>query len=463
MLSLPQSPTCPGLFSPSSAADGMLIRIRTPGGIINSRQCYAIANLADDFAAGYVHITNRANLQVREIHKNLSIEVLNILQELGLGSRNLEVDPIRNIMSSPTAGIDSFELIDTRPFVRALDNYFQEHPELAALSPKFSVCFDGGGAVSVGDRLNDIRLLAVVDGGNTYLRLYLCAKDTGVLVKKEEAIALVAALADVYLSYTKQSDRPNYRRPRLKHLLEDWGIESYLKLVTGLTMQGAGSRGLGAGSGGLGMGIHPQRQPNLFYIGITLPLGRLESWQLRGLADLARNYGSETLRLTPWQNLLISDIPNRSIADIQDEISKLGLDCSGTSLYSALVACSGSIGCISSNTDTQTDALKLVAELNQKLSLKQPINIHFSGCEKSCAQHGGSDIALVGTKIQQGDRTVEGYDIYVGVGDSSFGRELYRGVTIVEVPRILERIIKLYQRQQLTGESFGEFANRCHI
>jgi ferredoxin-nitrite reductase len=457
LLSLPQpAATCPGLFSPSSAADGMLIRIRTPGGIISSRQSDAIASLCDDFAGGYVHITNRANLQVREIHKNLSIEVLNILQELGLGSRNPEVDPIRNIMSSPTAGIDAFELIDTRPFVRDLDNYFQEHPELAALSPKFSVCFDGGGAVSVGDRLNDIRFLAVVDGENTYFRLYLGASDTKLLVKPEQAIALVAALADVYLRYTKQSDRPNCRKPRFKHLLEDWGIESYLKLVADITMQGARS-------GEQGMGIHPQRQPNLSYIGVILPLGRLESWQLRGLANLARNYGSETLRLTPWQNLLISDIPNHSIADVQDEISKLGLDCSKTSLYSTLVACSGSSGCVSSKTDTQTHALELVAELNQKLSLLQPINIHFSGCEKSCAQHGGSDIALVGTKIQQGDRTVEGYDIYVGVGDSSFGRELYRGVTIVEVPRILERIIKLYQGQQLTGESFGEFANRCHI
>jgi len=448
----------------------MLIRIRTPGGIISSRQCYAIAYLADDFAAGYVHITNRANLQIREIHKNLSIEVLNILRELGMGSRNLEVDPIRNIMSSPTAGIDSLELIDTRPFVKALDNYFQEHPELAALSPKFSVCFDGGGAVSVGDRLNDIRLLAVVDGGNTYFNLYFGARDTKLLVKPEQAIALVAALADVYLSYTKQSDRPNFRKPRLKHLLEDWGVESYLKLVANLTHQsppfvgeGLGERSRQTRGNGWSFGIHAQRQPNLSYIGIILPLGRLESWQLRGLADLAQNYGSETLRLTPWQNLLISDIPNPSIADVQEEISKLGLDCSETSFYSALVACSGSSGCVSSNTDTQTHALELVAELNQKLSLKQPINMHFSGCEKSCAQHGGSDIALVGTKIQQGDRTIEGYDIYVGVGDSSFGRELYRGVTIVEVPRILERIIKLYQGQQLTGESFGEFANRCHM
>ncbi len=463
MSSLPQS-ICPGLFSPSSAADGMLIRIRTPGGIISSRQSDAIANLADDFAAGYVHITNRANLQVREIYKNLSIEVLNILQELGLGSRNLEVDPIRNIMSSPTAGIDAEELIDTRRFVRDLDRYFQEHPELAGLSPKFSVCFDGGGTVSVSDRLNDIRLLAVVDGGNTCFNLYLGAKDTGLLVKPEQAIALVAALADVYLSYTKQSDRPNSRKPRLKHLLEDWGIESYLKLVGERIMLGRRGGGeQGAGSREQGFGIHAQRQPNLSYIGLILPLGRVESWQLRGLADLARNYGSETLRLTPWQNLLISDIPNRCIADVQGEISKLGLDCSGASFYSALVACSGSRGCVSSNTDTQTDALELVAELNQKLSLLQPINIHFSGCEKSCAQHGASDIALVGTKIQFGDRTIEGYDIYVGVGDSSFGRELYRGVTIVEVPRILERIIKLYQGQQLTGESFGEFANRCHI
>jgi len=454
LLLLSKSTTCPGLFYNLSAVDGMLARIRIPGGILSIDQCYAIANLASD-AAGYVHVTNRANIQVREIQENLSLDILNILQELGLGSQNREVDPIRNIMSSPTAGIDPEELIDTRPFVKALDNYYQENTQLAQLSPKFSVCLDGGGMVSVGDRLNDILLLAV---DNAFFRLCLVGINTGILVKPEQVLILIAALAEVYLSYTQK----HLRKPRMKDLLQDWGIDLYLQQVEArLPFALTKNSSLYEKKGGCPIqqviGIHPQRQVGLSYIGVVLPLGRLESWQLQGLAAIAQTYTSE-IRLTPWQNLLIPNIPNRSIVDVRAEIHKLGLD-SQTSLYSSLIACSGTTGCLSSNTDTQAHAKDLVQKLKH-INLLSPINIHFSGCEKSCAQHGGSDITLVGTKIEKGNKTVEGYHVYLGNGDSTFGHQIYQNIEHTEVSELLEQIIKLYQTQSSANESFQQFASR---
>jgi ferredoxin-nitrite reductase len=139
--------TCPGLFYPIPAQDGILSRIRIPGGILNRKQCFAIADIADQHGSGYVDVTNRANLQVREIRTGINAEILKRLQDMGLGSRNPAVDHIRNIMTSPTAGIDPQELIDTRPFVQGWDNYIAAHPALSGLSAKFSVCFDGGGTV----------------------------------------------------------------------------------------------------------------------------------------------------------------------------------------------------------------------------------------------------------------------------------------------------------------------------
>ncbi|MFK0732245.1 MAG: hypothetical protein ACIWVG_13960, partial [Gloeotrichia echinulata HAB0833] len=226
---------CPGLFYATPAQDGILSRIRIPGGMINSKQCSAIANIADEFSGGYIDITNRANLQLREIRTLMNAEVLKRLQDLGLGSRNTIVDHIRNIMTSPTAGIDSQELIDTRPFVRSWDNYIVAHPELSGLSAKFSVCFDGGGRVSVGDRLNDIAFVAVLVDGSVFFRLYLSVgakgeppTDMGILLAPEECLPVLAALADVYL---KHNDPSRKRKLRLQELLHNIGCENYLQEV----------------------------------------------------------------------------------------------------------------------------------------------------------------------------------------------------------------------------------------
>ncbi|MBD6619287.1 precorrin-3B synthase [Komarekiella sp. 'clone 1'] len=463
--------TCPGLFYSTPAEDGILSRIRIPGGILDSLQCRAIADIADHHGGGYVDVTNRANIQVREIHTQINAQVLKHLQDIGLGSSNSAVDHIRNIMTSPTAGIDPQELIDTRPFVQGWDNYIAAHPALSGLSAKFSVCFDGGGTVSVRDRLNDITFAAVLIDGNVYFRLYLSVgakgalSDVGILLPSQ-CLQILAALADVYLAHI---DTTSKRKLRLRELLNTLGCENYLQEVQQRLpfslFRTQECQTKIATAKYQHIGIHPQRQQGLFYIGVVLPLGRLESNQMRGLADLAEKYGNG-IRLTPWQNLLLTDIPQQLVVNVQSELALLGLDSSVTNIKSSLVACSGNKGCAASATDTKRHALALAEYLEIRLTLDWPVNIHFSGCEKSCAQHTKSDITLLGVNIEVDNGTVEGYDIYVGDGDKNqtFGRQLYQHVTFEELPALLERMLKTYKNQRRNSdESFGEFANRYAI
>ena len=403
-----------------------------------------------------------------------------------MGSRNSVVDHIRNIMTSPTAGIDPQELIDTRPFVQDWDNYIAAHPALSGLSAKFSVCFDGGGIIRVYDRLNDILFAAVLVDGNVYFRLYLSVgakgqppSDTGILLTPEQCLPVLAALTEVYLAH---SNTTNNRRLRLLELLNTLGCENYLQevqqrlpfslLCSNLTPQthslvekGEEFSNLLQGEGKYQhIGLHPQRQQGLFYIGVVLPLGRLESNQMKGLADLAAKYGSGTLRLTPWQNLLLTDIPQQWVGDVQSEIAFLGLDTSATNIKSALIACSGNKGCASSATDTKSHALALAEYLETRVTLDCPVNIHFTGCEKSCAQHSKSDITLLGVSIEADDGTVEGYHVYVGDSEHKFGREIYQYVTFAELPALIKRMLDVYKIQRLNlDESFREFSNRCAI
>ncbi|RCJ29220.1 precorrin-3B synthase [Nostoc minutum NIES-26] len=486
---------CPGLFYVTPAQDGILSRIRIPGGMLNSTQCRAIADIAEQYGGSYIDVTNRANLQVREIRTQINPAVLKHLQDIGLGSRTSDVDHIRNIMTSPTAGIDPQELIDTRPFVESWDNYIATHPILSGLPAKFSVCFDGGGLVSVCDRLNDITFAAVLVNAKVYFRLYLSVgtkgkppSDMGIFLAPDECLPVLAALANVYLNHIDTNSRP---KPRLRELLNSLGCESYLQEVEArlpfplfrseirenLTPQPPSLVGkeeeflpLLAGEGlevrsdteYQHIGIHPQRQLGLFYIGIVLPLGRLESKQLQGLADLAESYGSG-IRLTPWQNLLLTNIPQQWVNDVQRKLAFLGLDSSDSNIKSALVACSGKRGCAAAATDTKGHALALAQYLETRVNLDCPVNIHFSGCDKSCAQHSKSDIALLGVSLETENGNLECYHVYVGDGDSNhkFGRELYKCVSFAELPSLLEQMLNVYQKQRKSSsESFREFANR---
>jgi ferredoxin-nitrite reductase len=458
-------PVCPGLFYATPAGDGILSRIRIPGGIINSQQGHAIAEFAERFGEGYVHVTNRANLQIRKI-QGITPEVLTTLQKVGLAATLTEVDHLRNIMGSPTAGIDSLELIDTRPLVRELDTYICGHPEFKGLSPKFSVAFDGGGAVSICEQKNEIGFRAIALENNIYFQLIL-GDATNILLKPEECLSVVVAIAQVYLDNV---DQTLTRKLRLKHLLQDKGVEWYLQQAERYLPFSLLKRLKSTLDKSINpnkyhhLGVHPQRQAGLSYIGIILPLGQLSSKQLHSLTDLAENYGSGSLRLTPWQNLLISDIPNSSIPHFQDEIERLGLDYRANQIQGSLVACTGKTGCTSSATDTKKQALDLADYLKKHISLDIPVKIHFSGCPKSCADHGKSDITLLGTLIEKDETFVEGYHIYVGDKEHAFGRKLYTNVSIAKLPQLILQMLEVYQIKRTEGfGSFGKFTNRYTI
>jgi ferredoxin-nitrite reductase len=464
---------CPSLFNATSAQDGILSRMRLPAGLITSTQCEVVAKITNQFGNDEIQITNRANLQIRT-SQALSSDTLLDLQDYRLASSLATTDGLRNIMASPTAGIDPHALINTIPFMKQWNFYLANHPELEILSNKFSVCFDGDELVNVCDRPNDICLVAVKFDHEIYFDLHLGLGDrgdapsaVGRLIHPKRVLEVLAALTEVYREYTgyklNQSNSGD-RLPRLRELINDWGVDRYLQIVEqkfGDVLQRREEIPPSPPCEGgriSHIGVHAQKQLGLFYIGVVIPLGRLTATQFQDLANLARAYGGGALRLTPWQNMLITDIAEAQVAQVTREINGLGLSISANNPYAAIAACSGYTGCKSAHTNTQADAKKVAAHLESCIQLDHPINIHFSGCDKSCAQHHPSDICLVG--IASGTDT-ETYKIYVGDGDTSFGRELYLGYGAENIPTLIEKLLKIYQDQrQNSTQTFREFVNQ---
>jgi ferredoxin-nitrite reductase len=450
--------TCPGLFYATPAIDGIISRIRIPGGIITTQQAKIVADYATNFSSdGNINVTNRANLQVRGIRASQT--ALINLQQNGLAAIP-EIDHLRNIMSSPTAGIDALELIDTRPIVRQLDKYICTHKELAGLSAKFSVAFDGGGKVSICQQPNEITFAALIENNSIYFQLLIGGETTNIILKPSECVYVVAALAQLYLS---EVDINQKRKPRFKKIFQEKGISKTLEQIQKylpFPLRASNYTHKLYTATYAHIGAHFQRQEGYSYLGVVLPLGKLTTNQLYSLASIADTYGSGSLRLTPWQNIIIPDIKNELILQVQEHIENLGLHWSATHIYSGLVACTGNKGCASSATDTKSDALALAEYLQEHITLDKPVKIHFTGCFKSCAYHGKSDITLLGASKIENNILTEGYQVFVG-SEQAFGREIYSYVSTTQLPQVILQILQVYKLLRKDIDcSFGEWVDQ---
>jgi ferredoxin-nitrite reductase len=470
-----------GLFYVAPNQDAFMLRLRLPGGILAASQASGIADIAERFGGGYVDITTRANLQIREVGAAHPLDVLMAVDELGLTSRGAGADNIRNLTGSPTAGIDPQELIDTRPLTRALYHYILNHRELYGLPRKFNIGFDGGGRVGVLEDTNDIGFAAVRVGSGkavpegVYFRMLLggltghgsFAGDSGVLLEPQEVVSAAAAIVRVFIDHGDRTDR---KKARLKYLIERWGVEKLMEEAARhmpapwRVASPAICEPRGAIDRHAHIGIHPQAQPGLCYLGVTARASRLDAAQLRRLAEIAARHGSGTLRLTVWQNLLVSDIPDAQVEATVAEIEALGLATNASPLRSGLVACTGNAGCKFALADTKRHALALADYLEPRIALDAPLNIHLTGCPNSCAQHYVGDIGLLATKVDAGgDDEIEGYHLIVGGGSGAelrLGREIVRDIPADALPGRLEGLLRGFLARRQPGESFHAFANR---
>ncbi|MBP0462718.1 NirA family protein [Roseomonas sp. PWR1] len=463
-----------GLFFVGPAQDAFMCRLRIPGGILSAHQLDGIAEIARDCAGPYADVTTRANLQLREIPAARGIEVVARLAELGIIPKGTGADNIRNITASPTAGIDPQELVDTRPLVRALHHHILNTRDLFALPRKFNISVCGGGAVEVLEETNDISLRAVETPSGLRYRLTLggitghrdFARPTGIVVKPEEAVRVCDAILRVFIA---EGDRTDRKKARLKYVLDRLGMEGFVGLVEqrlGAALERVAEADLRhapppAKHGHLG--IHAQKQAGLNYIGVVTPVGRLTLPQLHGIADAARRFGSGTIRLTVWQNLILSDIPDAALSAACDAIAALALGWQASNIRGGLVACTGNAGCKFAASNTKRHAAELAAFLEARIAVDAPINIHLTGCHHSCAQHYIADIGLLGAKVERGEDLVEGYDLHVGGGsgpEQKIGRMILPKVAADALGPAVLALLGAWMRDRAPGETFQSFTAR---
>jgi ferredoxin-nitrite reductase len=475
-----------GLFYVAPAQDSYMCRLRIANGILTHSQFAGIADVAERYGGGYSHVTTRANLQIREIEPKHAVAVVEAIQDLGLSSRGAGADNIRNVTGTPTAGIDPQELIDTRPYAREWHFHILNERALYGLPRKFNVAFDGAGTIPVLEDTNDIAFQAVElkDGHGVAPGVWFAlglggitghrdfARSTGVLVKPAEATKVADAIVRVFIDH---GDRTNRNKARLKYVLDQMGVEKFLALVEeklGAKLAKVPTDAIAprpAFDRSAHIGAHAQKQAGRHWVGVVLPVGKLTGTQMRGLAKIAADLGDGDIRLTVWQNLLISGVPTDKLALADAAITALGLTTKASAIRAGLVACTGNVGCRFSASDTKRHAEEIAHWCEARVALDGPVNIHLTGCHHSCAQHYIGDVGLIGARVptsEEGD-TVEGYHILVGGGfgpDAALGRELYRDVKAEDAPKTVARMLQGYLANRAApGESFLAFTRRHEV
>jgi ferredoxin-nitrite reductase len=472
-----------GLFYVAPAQDSYMARLRIPNGIMKHWQLSGLADLAEQLCGPYSHVTTRANLQLREIPPKHSVAFLEGLTELGLTARGAGADNIRNVTGTPTAGIDPQELLDTRPYAREWHYHILNDRSLYGLPRKFNVAFDGAGKIAALEDTNDIAFTAVevkdgfgVDAG-VWFRLGVggitghkdFAKPTGIVVTPEDATNVADAIVRVFI---ETGDRTNRLKARLKYVLDSMGVDKFMEAVEaklGRKLARVPDEALKQRPEADRMahiGVHQQKQDGLNWIGVVLPVGKLTCRQMRGLAKISQDLGDGEIRLTVWQNLLISGVRDKNVALATAAIAQLGLSTEASQIRAGLIACTGNAGCKFAASNTKRHAAEIGDWCESKVNIDTPLNIHLTGCHHSCAQHYISDIGLIAAKVPvgEGDETVEGYHLFAGGGFGSqaeIGQEVYHDLKAEDAPQTVERLLKAYLANRASpDEPFLTFARR---
>ena len=468
-----------GLFYLTPNKEAFMARLRIPGGQLRTFQLRELAAVAKELTTGYVQITTRANLQLRLIQPKDTPAFVQRIQHVGLHTRGAGADNIRNLTANPTAGVDPHELIDVMPLCHEMAQIIINDRSFYDLPRKFNIAYDGGGLIGTVEDTNDVGAKAVKVGDEVFFRVALggatghkaFARDLGVLVKPAELNKVIAAIVRVYIQNGNRTDR---KKARLKHLLEKWTLEQYLEeteKVLGTKLERvppdpAAIQYPGQAIPHSHVGVYPQKQAGLNYIGVTIPVGHLTPKQMIRIAEIADLYGSGEIRLTVWQNFIIPNVSDAFVETARKALRRIGFETHQSNLRSGIIACTGNSYCKFAQADTKGHALALADYLDKRIKLDQPVNIHFTGCPNSCAQHYMGDIGLMGVKTKVAGQSVDGYHIFVGGGfgaNQAVGRQVFNGIPYDSVPSMVESMLKGYQRHRINEESFQAFTLRYDL
>ncbi len=453
-----------------------MMRVRIDGGALNLAQLETIADLSTRYARDTADITDRHNIQFHWVRIEDVPTIWERLAAVGLDTTEACGDCPRVMLGSPVAGIAKGDLIDPTPALAEIKRRYIGDPSFANLPRKYktSVAWNWDAIPEI----NDVSFVGVVHpehgpgfdllvGGGLSTSAFLAPR-LGAWVPLEEVPEVWVAVTSFFRDYGYRRLR---NRARLKYLVNDLGAEKVREILEREYLKRPFLDGPASQPPDVPVdyvGVNEQQDGKRF-VGFTPVGGRVSGTILQAVADAARAAGSDRVRLTPLQKLLVLDVEPDKVDQLIEDVERTGLRARASTWRRGTLACTGLEFCKLAIVDTKGRAASLVDDLEQRLdglALDRPVSIGINGCPNSCARIQTTDIGLKGQIVTDDDgNQVEGFQVHLGGGlgaDSGLGRKL-RGhkVTSAGLGDYVERVVRNYAAGKAEGERFAQWAQRA--
>lgn len=486
-----------------------LQRIKVPGGLLESGQLRTIADVAERWGRGLLHVTTRQDFQIHWVPLEAVREMYHLLQEAGISTRGACSDSVRNVTASPCAGTCSEEPFDVLPYALALEDHFLFHPLNLTLPRKFKPAFSGCPDDEAQGMINDLAFyarrresgekgFAVYVGGGLGAAPHL-AKPLLEFMPASDVLAVAEAVVRVHHRF---GERRNRHKARLKFLLQRMGLERFRATVLAELDAVREERGQvlrrelldavaryraaeprrrttrreldsveTSFAAWRRTNVRAQRQDGYYLVHVVLPLGDLTARQLSALADVADVYGNGTVRTTNDQNLVLPFVAADDLGIVHAALTAIELSEPNALHVSDVTSCPGADYCSLAVTRSMHVAARIrrsIQESTLDVESAGRVRVKISGCPNSCGQHHVGDIGLTGMMVKDANGAEQPHcAILVGGGvgekDATVGRRLRGKFPEAVVPRVVESLTAYYARDRREAETFRAFVTRVGI
>ncbi|AQT79525.1 sulfite reductase [Mycolicibacterium litorale] len=454
-----------------------MLRVRSDGGALSTAALRTLGEISTEFARDTADISDRENIQYHWIRVEDMPEIWRRLDEVGLQTTEACGDCPRVVLGSPLAGESLDEVIDGTPAINEIVRRYIGKPEYSNLPRKFKTAISG--LQDVVHEVNDVAFIGVnhpehgpgfdlwVGGGLSTNPML--GQRVGAWVPLDEVPDVWEAVVSVFRDY-------GYRRlrakARLKFLIKDWGVEKFREVLEQEylhrpLLDGPAPEPVVRPIDHVGV----QRLRNgLNAVGVAPIAGRVSGTILTKVAELAEQAGSGRVRFTPYQKLIVLDVPDEEVAKLTAGLDALGLPSAPSHWRRNVMACTGIEFCKLSFAETRVRAQSLVPDLEKRLEdinsqLDVPVTVNINGCPNSCARIQIADIGFKGQMVDDGNGPEEGFQVHLGGSlglDSGFGRKLRQHkVLSTELGDYIERVVRNFVKQRQDGERFAQWAVRA--
>ena len=463
-----------GAPGPSEETDGhFMLRIKFPNGIVTADQLRTVGRLAVRYGRGMGDITTRQNIQLHWLRIEDLPVVLDELNAVGLSFTQACGDVWRNVVGCPLAGVDGHELIDSRPLIEELERTFVGDRRFSNLPRKFKVSVSGCLHRCAQHEINDIGLVAVEKEGVVGYDVWVggglgasarMGRRLDLFVLPDEAAEVCRAITEIFRD---EGNRTKRTRARIKFLVDEWGVERIRAEVEqrlGRSYPTSVEPADPVDPHRDHLGIHPQVQAGLYYLGATTLRGRFTGDQMIAVADIADRFGSGALRCTNRQNIVVLDVPDAQVDEAAASLRDVGLPTEASTFRRGVISCTGMEFCKLAIVETKERAAELIEHLERRVGdVPGSLRINLNGCPNACAQYQVADIGLQGGIARLPDgRRVQGFILHIGgrLGeDAGFARRVASKAMPADDARYaVERIVRAYAGERPADGTFAEWA-----